>query len=326
MTLVREAANLSGSNVKTVLCDSRGRGEELAFDSDSAISTFSPPFCTVDQLNMTFQRLPEIGENCGNRGGPCSITYETRCPDASWLRDYFEAKRSHQSKTKKSFLAINIGCNKGYDAVDLLRMGSNNPTFSRLAWKSAMPANTTKGVCGQDKESETGLTSPSSFDDGAKSSTLVYCIEPMPSNFLALKKAAETLGWDDQLKVLQLAMNNEDASSVLFPKPTPSNVGVEAVGISNGCYRRRDECDEVETSRLDVLISKEHLTDKQVNALLIDVEGYDFDVLQGGNSTLRNTEYVEFEFHHVGKVRSKETFHSFSLCRCAYSSLVLVGN
>lgn len=57
------------------------------------------------------------------------------------------------------------------------------------------------------------------------------------------------------------------------------------------------------------MMSKEHLTDNRVNVLLIDVEGFDFDVLQGGSTTLRNTEYVEFEFHKVGKVSSQILVH-----------------
>ncbi|KAI2508246.1 methyltransferase [Fragilaria crotonensis] len=240
-----------------------------------------------------------MAATCGNGTGLCPISLSTSCPQASWLEDYYASQHKQQA-TKKSFLAINAGCNKGYDAVNLLRMGSNNATFSRIAWKNAMPPNTKPGVCGQDKESPTA-SSPSSFDDDAEASALVYCIEPMTSTFLALQNAARKTGWDSQLKVLQLAVNNEDPSTVLFPKPAPGNLGVEGVGISNDCRVRPDKCIEVDSSRLDFMMSKEHLTNKQVNALLIDVEGFDFDVLQGGNATLRNTEYVEFEFHQVGK-------------------------
>jgi hypothetical protein len=108
-------------------------------------------------------------------------------------------------------------------------------------------------------------------------------------------------------------MNNEDPSTVLFPKPAPGNVGVEAVGISNDCSVRPDKCLKVESSRLDLIMSKEQLTDKRVNVLLVDVEGFDFDVLQGGTSTLRKTEYVEFEFHKLGKVRSYTPFSASSI-------------
>ena len=322
VVVVRENARLFHSNATSLKLNatsgkmaSYSRPQHLkANDADAEISTFSPPSCTADQLDMIYQRLPEVGENCGKLKGPCPISFMTRCPQASWLEDFYASQHRHQSETKKSFLAFNIGCNKGYDAVNLLRMGSNNPTFNRLTWKEAMPRNSKPGVCGQDKESAMALTSPASSNHGKENSALVYCIEPMPSTFLALQNATKTTGWDSHLKVLHLAMNNEDPSTVLFPKPGPGNLGVEAVGISNDCRVRPDKCLKVESSRLDLIMSKEQLTDKRVNVLLVDVEGFDFDVLQGGNSTLRNTEYVEFEFHQVGKVRSTTPQSTFSFC------------
>ncbi|KAI2508247.1 methyltransferase [Fragilaria crotonensis] len=274
--------------------------QQKANGTDAELSTFSPPSCTADQLDMIYQRLPEVGENCGNQTGLCPISFITGCPHSSWLEDHYVAQHE-QRATKKSFLAINIGCNKGYDAVKLLRMGSNNPAINRLAWKEAMPINTRPGICGQDNELSTPLTPPPSSEEFTESNLLVYCIEPMTSTFQALQSAAQSTGWDSQLKILQLAMNNEDPSTVLFPKPTLGNVGVEAVGIFNNCPAKPDDCVDVESSRLDFMMSKEHLTDNRVNVLLIDVEGFDFDVLQGGSTTLRNTEYVEFEFHKVGK-------------------------
>lgn len=44
---------------------------------------------------------------------------------------------------------------------------------------------------------------------------------------------------------------------------------------------------------------QEKIAGKRVNALLIDVEGFDFEVLEGGKSTFCNTEKVEFEYNNV---------------------------
>ena len=127
----------------------------------------------------------------------------------------------------------------------------------------------------------------------------------MPSTFEALLNASRINKWDEQLKVRQIAMNNEDPSTVLFPGPESENlVGVEDIGIKNSCSDTPDTCVSVESSRLDAMMTKEKLN-KRLNILLIDVEGYDFDVILGANATLRNTEYIEFEYRMVGKVSSK---------------------
>ena len=280
--------------------------------SDNMASTTSifpsPPACTADQLEVIYSRLPDFNENCANPKSPwvndCPITIETGCPQTTWLEGYYVSQ--HQQNTKNQpFLAINVGCNKGYDAVNFLRMGSNNPEFSRQTWRDALPSNTQPANCGQDQESLMTVTSHST-----ETRALVYCIEPMPSTFLALQNASRVTGWDDQLKVLRLAMNDEDPSTVPFPKPMPDNLGFEKHTIGGGCDKAPNECIQVETKRLDLMIHEEQLTNQRVNVLLIDVEGFDFEVLKGGNSTLRNTEYVEFEFNWRGKVRSIWQFNA----------------
>ena len=45
--------------------------------------------------------------------------------------------------------------------------------------------------------------------------------------------------------------------------------------------------------------SDKHMTsnaNQNINVLLIDTEGYDFDVLKGAEKTLERVEYLEFEF------------------------------
>lgn len=163
-----------------------------------------------------------------------------------------------------------------------------------------MPPTMSPAMCEQEETMRTSLSSVSSSNDA-----LVYCIEPMPSTVQALQHAANVTGWSKQLKVLQLAMNNQDPSTIPFPKPTPETVGQDDRRIANACVGSSDQCVPVETKRLDLMMRGEHLADRRVHALLIDMEGFDFEVLQGGSSTLRNTEYVEIEFHSVGQVSSR---------------------
>ena len=44
------------------------------------------------------------------------ISSMTRCPQATWLDTYYSQLARSDSYQESSFLALNIGCNKGYDA------------------------------------------------------------------------------------------------------------------------------------------------------------------------------------------------------------------
>ena len=266
------------------------------------------PACTARQLETIYQRLPDYvyflknatRSACRNSPKPganrCPISLNTGCPETTWLDDHYH--QYDDSVPDKDFLAINVGCNKGYDAVNFLRMGSNNASIARNLWREAMPFGMSAGVCGQENDSGGQYHVSTSRQN---KNALVYCVEPMPSTFVALKDAAKTTGWGHQLKLLQLAINNEDPSTVGFPKPTSANVGFEKQTLGS-CAD--NNCEDVETKRLDVMMTDQQLNGKRVNVLLIDVEGCDYDVLLGGNGTLHHTEYVEFEFNWRGKVRN----------------------
>ena len=129
---------------------------------------------------------------------------------------------------------------------------------------------------------------------------------------MAVLNASRLNGWDDNFKVLQLAINNGDPSTVGFPKATAENLGQENFGIGESCLDgTSDLCEKVGTKRLDLMMSVEQLADKRVNVLSIDVEGFDFEVLKGGNTTLRNTEYLEFELNNAGQVRFRTSSPNF---------------
>lgn len=106
------------------------------------------------------------------------------------------------NKPPPPFLAVFVGCNKGFDAVDAMRMGSGDPTFDKGRWRDAMTqgGKVTLGgdVCNQATsdqfalpgENATNATMMSSggaagVGDGGNSSSpfSVHCIEPMPATF-----------------------------------------------------------------------------------------------------------------------------------------------
>jgi FkbM family methyltransferase len=211
--------------------------------------------------------------------------------------------------SEEEFHAVNVGCNKGFDAVNILRMGSNNASISRSSWSGAMPKDLAPGVCGQESEKSQYEITQAKQSRKAR----VLCVEPLPVNFIALEKAAQTTRFDG-LSVLQYALNNEEPGSVFFPKPAATNenttshtdVGAEKKGIadcfSHKPWRRKEiekSCQEVRSTRLDEMMQLEGFSSKRIDFMLIDVEGWDFEVLKGGNETLKRTSYLEFEYNWV---------------------------
>jgi hypothetical protein len=115
-------------------------------------------------------------------------------PDAIWLEKHY-AKLHSTSGNKirrppTTFLAVFVGCNKGFDALNALRMGSGNPVFDKSLWKDAMTQHgklpLRSDVCNEitrpqfDLQSlEHKITMPSASSSSIFSQ--VHCIEPMPA-------------------------------------------------------------------------------------------------------------------------------------------------
>ena len=124
--------------------------DRLTHNIDSVAS------CTANQLETILKQLP--ADDCeANSHKPynqrCSFTYATKCPDNVWLEEYYTELHSNEhteDQTNNKFVGIFVGCNKGFDAVNALRMGSGNAFFSKDSWKEAMVNNSgvKEGDCG----------------------------------------------------------------------------------------------------------------------------------------------------------------------------------
>ena len=289
------------------------------------------PKCTSEQLAIIKKQLPP--DDCRkHRREPytqkCSLSYATRCPDATWLEDYYTMIHTYSqphttSYPPPTFLAIFVGCNKGMDAVNALRMGSGNSTFDKFQWRDAMTQSGKvelgKDVCNQasapqfvipERYANHSRSSGGGISAAlASSSTLpqVHCIEPMPATARALLRSAHQLRWDRQgFVVTHAAMSKEDGT-VLFP--LGNQIGVENKGIAN-CLtndrRSRYVCVNVTMYSLDTYVETFISAGVPINYLSIDVEGYDMDVLLGGQqSALARVHYLEFEYNWMGSWKNQ---------------------
>ena len=170
-----------------------------------------------------------------------------------------------------------VGGNKGYDCVGWLRFFSNGMAAPKSkAWAKRLP-NQDPGVCKQGLED---------YPVGIQQDPTVFCIEPMPANYKALKHAAEDI---PNMIVVQNAVTLTDQPMVKFPDAA---FGKEAHGISN---RGAD----VTAITVDQFI---HAHKRRPDILSVDTEGHDALVLLGAARALSSgsIKYLEFEYHEVG--------------------------
>eukprot|EP00746_Dinoflagellata_sp_MGD_P156574 gnl/MRDRNA2_/MRDRNA2_85884_c0_seq2.p1 gnl/MRDRNA2_/MRDRNA2_85884_c0~~gnl/MRDRNA2_/MRDRNA2_85884_c0_seq2.p1 ORF type:complete len:480 (-),score=40.56 gnl/MRDRNA2_/MRDRNA2_85884_c0_seq2:118-1557(-) len=221
---------------------------------------------------------------------------KTSCPKGLWYEGMARADPSPQK------IIMNIGCNKGADAVGMMiRWDGSETSFSLESWRSALvhaglsPSESATGACGQ--LGNTHVLRQSVYRNG--SSPVVYCVEAMPSNYALLKDAASSLQYtgshgghaDGAFKIIHAAVSNV-SGTIEFPV---GKAGAESLGIGMGSKHAT-----VNLTTIDDIVHRDRIM--QIDILLIDTEGHDPVVLQGARNLLRaqKIRYVEFEVHSVG--------------------------
>jgi len=258
----------------------------------------SPKMLQALSLQMPFNRCPLEDRPC------VSHCIETACPVPTWLDSYYEAVIPKITPEGAQFVGISVGCNKGIDAVNTLRMGSNSPRFSKEDWTHVMFEKTdtyqARGACNQ------GATPSFPLNSSKERPAIMHCIEPVPTTVEHLISSAAALGYDkgphQTLVISPFAISSENTEGLFFPS---GQEGIETLSLSscsNPNTREALGCKHVSVYSLDSYTEKymsSELSDQKqhINILSIDAEGYDFDILQGAQKTLPRAEYLEFEHH-----------------------------
>jgi FkbM family methyltransferase len=272
-------------------------GSNRVGSSSSSYASF-PPVCTAEQRSIIEQQLPPDLCNQTVRSpwrNKCSFTFATQCPEAIWLQEYYKVKKPNTPAP----VAIYVGCNKGMDAVDTLRMLSGDAFIDKKPWKKQFftAEKVVPGVCNQENTP--------SFDVSLvplRSDARVYCVEAMPKTAVQLSTTALKMGYHGKLIVTNAAMSSTNGM-VAFPDEA---AGTENHGIEL-CQTHADRCAKVQMYRLDTYVDKylpevhKEDTTRIIDFLSTDVEGFDWEVLKGGDKTLRRVRYLEFEYNHRGK-------------------------
>jgi hypothetical protein len=99
--------------------------QNILKEKDSAMVLRMPKKCTQEQLDIIERQLPAV----------CSLQYATSCPKTTWLEAAFQqTSKIERNATSGPPIAIHVGCNKGFDAVNSLKMLSND-NFNKERWK-----------------------------------------------------------------------------------------------------------------------------------------------------------------------------------------------
>ena len=236
-----------------------------------------------------------------------SITQKTKCPDSSnWLEEYYQELQathvlSQDATPLPPFVGMSVGCNKGFDALNTLRMGTFNAGLSKSAWNDAITTGETlhESVCKQNSTLEFDLV----VDQHANTRPgEIHCFEPMPRTVSKLKHAAANLGYDKMGYKVVHAGVGKTSGLAWFPSKSLVKAGVENVGMYS-CDQEKggSQCEKVNVFSLQNYVSNHVDGTGPIQILQIDVEGNDAEVLLGaGSDVLQRVEYLEFEYNFMG--------------------------
>ena len=213
----------------------------------------------------------------------------TNCPDAKWVDEMLRVDPS----PGKVF--VDIGCNKGNDAMAWLEMWDASPMG---VW------DTHKWIDYYDKELGIQHYACTATVPSVKASQLqpnpkplpntLVCVEPMRNNVRALRKARSALGYGNgttefgTFAIVQAAVSGkaQRGETVDFPD---LDAGVETAGLKSAVRV------PVPLKTVDQI--KSELGLPRVDVLTIDTEGADPAVLEGAAEALATARYLEFEVH-----------------------------
>ena len=237
--------------------------------------------CTKQQLHNITQQLPPhycVKYTKQPWTKKCSFSYATQCPKSTWIEHYYlqmalESPYYWEFTSNVSalnFIGISVGCNKGYDAINTLRIGTMNPLIDKITWDIARSwsiesqqgeewnfTDTDDNDIGLGSEFRCGQNiydsqfnipkfnyknEEGNFDYAVSPRKgKMYCIEALPSNYKTLYDATyKVTHYDDEeeyggFHVTHAAMSNDPTiSSIYFPKGDLSKQphGIETMSLS----------------------------------------------------------------------------------------------
>jgi len=228
---------------------------------------------------------------------------------------------------KQDFIGLDVGCGDGIAAVEMFRMATSLPAVDSASFVASMEA---KGASRED------AVCPRIFSDAAAAKSegdsashilnrsgtmLMHCVEAAPYTAQALKDTVKSLKMEGLgFVVNNVAIGSDDTTPIgfgtdyRFPKTDLSENAWDKIRVGDGnknvhscgshlLKQKRNEkagkCVKIKTMTLDDYVEKEMKIgpNTPLNYLKIDTRGFEnFLMFNGGQKTLKRTEFLEFRF------------------------------
>ena len=176
--------------------------------------SLTPESCNEHEIEIIQYHLPS--DKCDETSDTpwrnmCSFSFATRCVYAVWMEDYYKTQISAKDWEESTFLGISIGCNKGLDALNTMRMGTFDRAFDRKAWNQAREDIDPDIRCFKGSDLQFSIYVPRR----PKRRGEMHCVEALPSNYNKLKKAADKLDLTSKgFIVNQVAIADKDGTAL----------------------------------------------------------------------------------------------------------------
>ena len=261
-----------------------------------------PPQCTPHQrLELQRQLPPErckaYAKTPWKKKAGCSFSNSTKCGNSNphWLYEHFD--------NKKDFTGVLVGCNKGFQAVELLRRLSSSKKYRVQEWIEEFGKTDDK----IDSTWECGIP----MNDIPLENTVenkqikLYCIDGAPNTIDRLQTTKTTLGYGDDLDIVHTIIGEKHVEDGLSVKTTDP-IGFQGSGHvhwANECKKKPKECEVAPATSIDAFIdSKENLkaTNTLIDYMSINAEGSDYQILKGAARNLHRIQYIDFYYHWHG--------------------------
>lgn len=179
---------------------------------------FRPEVCNENQREIVKKHLPS--DKCEESAqkewrSSCSISYATRCPNPTWVKDFYKNDPSPLDREESTFLGIVVGCKNGLKAINTMRMGTFDPIFDSESWLRAVKDFDTDSRCNE--KSDNSLFDLNLDSTGRlRRDGEMYCIEASPLNYNKLNDISNSFGLESKgFFVTQAAIAEKDGTTFL---------------------------------------------------------------------------------------------------------------
>lgn len=221
----------------------------------------------------------------------------SNCPDTSrWVQHVVdqESRFFFRQGAADVINIVSVGCNKGDDLVRQMQMWTKSKVYDVASFRNATQAYGMESVRACPSEPYAADKAEHETSSHSVARVFGYCIEPMPSTFVAVKKAIDAVGLASHVRAFRYAVSSKPGLT-WFAGDVPA--GVENLGMETDSDSGDGKI-ATDVVTIDQFATAHRL--REIHTLSVDTEGNDARVLIGAIESLPRVRLLEFEYHSVG--------------------------